>query len=71
MFHIVSATCNTNMLFLDISAQVTKVDSPEVMTEESEEDSEVHEQVAELASEEGMGAGYHGGSNKEVEEKTH
>ena len=44
--------------------QGTKVDSQEVITEESEEDSEVHEKVAELASEEGMGAGYHGGSKK-------
>ena len=35
-------------------AQGTKVESQGVLTEESEEDSELHEQVAELASEEGM-----------------
>ena len=34
--------------------QDTKVESQRVLTEESEENSEVHENVAELASEEGM-----------------
>ena len=41
-----------------------------MLTKEPEEDAEVHEQVAELASEEGMGAGYHGGSKKEVGKKS-
>ena len=34
--------------------QDTKVESQRVLTEDSEENSEVHENVAELASEEGM-----------------
>ena len=41
-----------------------------MLTEESEEAAKVHEKVAELASEEGMGARYHGGSKKEADEKS-
>ena len=40
------------MLFAFV--QGSKVESLGVLTEESEKDSEVHEKVAELASEEGM-----------------
>ena len=39
-----------------------------MLTEESEEDAKVREQVSELASVEGMGAGYHGRSKTVVEE---
>ena len=41
-----------------------------MLTEESEEAAKVNEKVAEVASEEGMGARYHGGSKKEADEKS-
>ena len=41
-----------------------------MLTEESEEAAKVHEKVAELATEEGMGARYHDGSKKEAGEKS-
>ena len=58
-----------NNLFF-VSAQGTRVESRGVPTEESEEAAKVNEKVAELASEEGMGARYHGGSKKEADEKS-
>ena len=48
--------------------QGTKVESQGVLREESKEDAKVPEQVAELASVEGMGAGFHGRSKTEGEE---
>ena len=41
-----------------------------VLTEDSEKDAEVHEQVAKLASEEDMGAGYLGGSKERSDDDT-
>ena len=41
-----------------------------MLTEESEEAAKVNEKVAEVASEEGMGARYHGGSKKEADERS-
>ena len=58
-----------NNLFF-VSAQGTKVESRGVLTEESEEAAKVNEKVAEVASEESMGARYHGGSKKEADEKS-
>ena len=58
-----------NNLFF-VSAQGTKVESQEVLTEESEETAKINEKVAALASEEGMGARYHGGSKKEADVKS-
>ena len=60
-------TCN-NLFF--VSAQGTKIESRGVLTEESEEAPKVNEKVAELASEEAMGARYHGGSKKDADEKS-
>ena len=52
-----------------VSTQGTQAESRGVLTEESEMDAEVYEQVAKLTSVEGtMGARYHGGSKGEVEE---
>ena len=48
--------------------QGIKVESQGVLREESKENARVPEQVAELASVEGMGAGYHGRSKTEGEE---
>ena len=48
--------------------QGAKVESQGVLREESKEDAKVPEQVAELASVEGMGARYHGRSKTEGEE---
>ena len=56
-----------NNLFF-VSAQGTKIESRGVLTEESEEAAKVN--VAELASEEAMGARYHGGLKKEADEKS-
>ena len=58
-----------NNLFF-VSAQGTKIESRGVLTEESEEAPKVNEKVAELASEEAMGARYHGGSKKDADEKS-
>ena len=52
------------------STQGTKVESQPKLTDESEEDAKIHEQVAKLASEEDMGAGYLKRSKKRVEEKS-
>ena len=52
-----------------VSTQGTQAESQGVLTEDSEKDAEVHEQVAKLTSVEGtMGARYHGRSKGEVEE---
>ena len=52
-----------------VSTQGTQAESQGVLTEESEMDAEVHEQVAKLTSVEGtMGVRYHEGSKGEVEE---
>ena len=48
--------------------QGTKIESQGVLREESKEDAKVPEQVAELASVEGMGARYHGRPKTEGEE---
>ena len=58
-----------NNLFF-VSAQGTKIESRGVLTEESEEAAKVHGKVAELASEEAIGARYHGGLKKEADEKS-
>ena len=48
--------------------QDTKVESQGVLTEESEEDSEVHGKVVELASEEGMDEKTDDGTKTETED---
>ena len=57
-----------------VSMQGTKVESLGALKEESEEDARVPKQVAELASVEGMGAGYYGrshaGEGKTAADKT-
>ena len=53
-----------------VSAQDTTVETQGALTEDSEEDAEVNEQMAELASEEDLGAGYLGGSKEKSDDDT-
>ena len=53
-----------------VSAQDTTVETQGVLAEDSKEDAEGHEQMAELASEEDLGAGYLGGWNEKSDDDT-
>lgn len=53
-----------------VSAQDTTVETQGALTEDSEEDAEVNEQMAELASEEDLGAGYLGRWNEKSDDDT-
>ena len=53
-----------------VSAQDTTVETQGALTEDSEEDAEVNEQMAELESEEDLGAGYLGGSKEKSDDDT-